>query len=412
MLSDNGGNVHTRTGIVASRLKRPNVLRICPICHQEQIRLNAEPCWQRLFQVTGVQVCPEHRVLLCNTPVPYVPFNKHEYAAVPRSLVENDEQPGFSPPDFDKLVLVATDMQQLLRSDFPVLGHAHWTVKYWQLLSGKGLTKGNNMKQSDLHVEFANFWGTSVLRALSCQIDVKGEHSWLAAMARKHRTNFHPLMHILIYRFLAGENTPLAELFMSCSEERRKTCRAETQQQGQAASEEDRGAWLKLQKQYPDHFAKELRQYAPALYMRLYRQDQKWLLANTPQREQAPRAGRRIDWQRRDRKTAREIVREGKRCRQNDVHRRISRRLLAGSARRLSMFEKYPHLLPITEKALRKYSESTTEYQRRRIDRAVAILRQNGERVVSWKIYRMANLRPNIPLEVKQYIRERVDETV
>ena len=76
MLSDNGGDVHTRAGIVASRLKRPGVLRVCPVCYQDQVRLNAEACWQRLFQVTGVQVCPEHCVLLHSTPVPYVPFQQ------------------------------------------------------------------------------------------------------------------------------------------------------------------------------------------------------------------------------------------------------------------------------------------------------------------------------------------------
>lgn len=410
MLSDYGGDVHTRAGIVASRLKRPEALRVCPVCYKEQIRLNAEPFWQRLFQVTGVQVCPEHRVLLHHTQVPYVPFNKHEFSAVPGLSAEDDEQPGFSPTDVDKLVLVARDMQQLLRNDFPPSGYAHWTVKYWQFLSDQGLTRGNHVKQSDLHVGFVGFWGKAVLQALSCQVDVKDGHSWLAAMARRHRNNFHPLMHILVYRFLAGENAPLAELFRSCSQEGRKTCRAETQQQDQTASEEDRVAWLELQKQYPGHFANELRQYAPALYMRLYRQDQKWLRANTPQQKQA-RTGRRIDWPRRDRTTAREIVRAGKRYRQIDVHRRISRRLLAGSASRLSSFEKYLHLLPITAGALEKYSESTPEYQRRRIDRAVTVLRRKGERVTTWKIRRMANLRPDTSLEVKEYIREKVDDT-
>ena len=410
MLSDYGGDVHTRAGIVASRLKRPGALRVCPVCYKEQIRLNAEAFWQRLFQVIGVEVCPEHRVLLHRTQVPYVPFNKHEFSVVQGLSAEDEGQPGFSPTDFDKLVLVARDMQQLLRRDFPPLGYAHWTVKYWQLLSGRGLTKGNHVKQSDLHVEFANFWGKAVLQGLSCQIDVQDTHSWLAAMARKHRNNFHPLMHILIYRFLAGENALLDELFRSCSEEGRKTCRVETQRQDQTACEEDKRDWLELQKQYPGQFVKELRQHAPALYMRLYRHDQKWLRANTPQQEQV-RTGRRIDWRRRDRTTARQIVRAGKRYRQNDVHRRISRRLLAGSASRLSSFEKYLDLLPITARALKKYSESTAEYQRRRIDRAVTVLRREGERVTSWKIYRMANLRPNITLEVKQYIKKRVEET-
>ena len=231
-------------------------------------------------------------------------------------------------------------------------------------------------------------------------------------MARKHRKSNHPLMHILVYRYLAGEDAPLAELFRSCSQEVRKTRSLGTQRQNQTAPVKDQRDWLALQKQYPGLSLKELRQHSPALYMRLYRQDRKWLLDNTPRQERTTRNGRRIDWQFRDRRIARQIVRVAKTHRENGDRRRLSKWLLARSASYVSFIEKHLDLLPVTAKALNKYSESSTEYQCRRIDRAVNTLRRNGERVVGWRIYQMANIRLDVPLEVKQYIRERVEETV
>ena len=146
--------------------------------------------------------------------------------------------------------------------------------------------------------------------------------------------------------------------------------------------------------------------------MRLYRQDRKWLLDNTPRQERATRNDKRTDWQLRDRRIARQIVRVAKKYRKDGDRRRLSKWLLARSAGYVSLIEKHLDLLPVTAKALNKYSESSTEFQCRRIDRAVNTLWRNGERVVGWRIYRMANIRPDVPLEVKQYIRERVDETV
>jgi len=411
MVSGNGGDVHTRAGVVGSRLKRPDMLRVCPACYQEQVERGAEAFWQRLFQVTGVHVCPEHRVLLRNTGVPYVSFNRHQFWEVPQSLPEAKDQPVFSRADVDRLVLVAKDMRQLLNGAFRPLGHAHWTDKYWGLMTDKALTKGRKVDQPALHEEFVDFWGNAVLAALSCQVDVRDDSSWLKAMARRHRKNNHPLMHVLFYRYLAGESAPLADLFESCSRQGIEARLPVVKRDGLMASGEDRREWLELRERHPDLSVKQLRELSRALYMRLYRRDRKWLLESSPPKERR-KNGRRIDWQRRDRTIARKVVAAGKKYRQDPPPRRISKRLLAAAAGCLATFDKRVDLLPITQKAFNKFSESTVEFQFRRIDGAAAALRQNGERVTSWKIYRMANLRPNVSPEVKQYIRERADDAV
>ncbi|WP_163370513.1 TniQ family protein [Endozoicomonas acroporae] len=54
MLSGYGGDIHTRAGLSASSVKRPDRLKVCPECLNEQLQKNGEAYWQRLFQVTGV----------------------------------------------------------------------------------------------------------------------------------------------------------------------------------------------------------------------------------------------------------------------------------------------------------------------------------------------------------------------
>ncbi len=411
MLSDYGGDIHTRAGIAASRIKRMEFLRICPVCWQEQCCLNGEAYWQRLFQVSGVLVCPVHRQFLQNTAITYSPFNKHQFTPVPPFAADHHQCSGFSETDIDKLTLVAQDMQQLLVEKFSPQGHAHWTAKYKRLLADKGMTKGKNVRQHDFHEGFLSFWGRRVLNALSCNVDAKDEHGWLAAMARKHRKNNHPLQHILIYRYLAGKNAPLTELFRPCPQQPRKAPLPKPQGQYQTDAEENKRRWLELQKRYPQLYSKALRKLSPALYARLYRQDRDWLLQNTPRSGQITSVNSRVNWQQRDSAIARQVIRAAKRYQKSDASPRISKKLLAQSAGYLSSIEKHLKLLPITRKVLNKYSESITEYQCRRIDRTVAMLQQNNERIVSWKIYRKANIRADVSQEVKAYIKKKTDES-
>jgi len=69
---DMGGNnpvgVHGRLGILA--IPRPNQLRFCPLCAQEDKKQFGESYWHRLHQLPGVEVCPTHAVFLENSDAP------------------------------------------------------------------------------------------------------------------------------------------------------------------------------------------------------------------------------------------------------------------------------------------------------------------------------------------------------
>ncbi len=64
-LRDGSGQAgYMRSGVMASRIPTPRYLRLCPVCMQEDKRQFREAYWHRTHQVSGVEVCPTHRVFL------------------------------------------------------------------------------------------------------------------------------------------------------------------------------------------------------------------------------------------------------------------------------------------------------------------------------------------------------------
>lgn len=64
MRVSSGPAAHMRSGAMGSRIPMPDFMRFCPACRQEDADAEREPYWHRLHQVSGVEVCPAHRVFL------------------------------------------------------------------------------------------------------------------------------------------------------------------------------------------------------------------------------------------------------------------------------------------------------------------------------------------------------------
>ena len=281
MFSDYGGDIHTRAGLSAGSVKRPENLRVCPECLNEQLQQNGEAYWQRLFQIAGVLVCPLHSCELKATSASYVPANKHQYSVTPDAPLKEEEN-NFSATDIEKLSLIVSDFSQLLQGHYKPTTHKEWTARYRQLLNDNQLTSGKIVKQTELLEGFAAFWGKNILAALSCPVVRGDEHSWLTAMTRKHRKNIHPVRHILLYRYLVGINAPLADMFRQAANNSEPEVSTVRKRLCTPTTAKDREHWLSLQKEHPNLFAKQLRQIESALYARLYRQDREWLQSHTP----------------------------------------------------------------------------------------------------------------------------------
>jgi hypothetical protein len=79
MVAKTGGDIHTRTGIMASSVNTPKYFRFCPKCIEEDLQNYGELYWHRLHQIPGVLVCPAHGEILQHSTISWQGFNKHEY---------------------------------------------------------------------------------------------------------------------------------------------------------------------------------------------------------------------------------------------------------------------------------------------------------------------------------------------
>jgi hypothetical protein len=69
MVGREGPKIHYSVGISASTISPPCWMRACPICSASQPKEFGTLFWLREHQITGISVCPHHKVRLADTDV-------------------------------------------------------------------------------------------------------------------------------------------------------------------------------------------------------------------------------------------------------------------------------------------------------------------------------------------------------
>jgi hypothetical protein len=212
MKAKQGGDIHTRAGIMASSITMPRYFRFCPNCLEQDLRKYGEVYWHRLHQTPGVLVCPIHTVILNDSTVPIQGFNKHEYlAASLDNCFITPKQQIYKNDTLEKLLRLAQDISWLMNTKLAAKESDWLRRRYIALLIEKGLaTATGRVYQKKLLDNFLFFYGHEMLEAIDSRVDYKEEHHWLFGIVRKHRKSFHPIRHLLMIRFLAGS---VAEFF-------------------------------------------------------------------------------------------------------------------------------------------------------------------------------------------------------
>ena len=204
-----GMTIHIMLGLMAGRVPAPRWLRFCPACDRHNLRVHGEPCWQRLHQIAGVEVCPIHKVFLeedHNAPRFY-PRTRHGFVSRCTASV-NSKHPGrhLHPLNhFHALLLrLARGTAWLLehpRSFHP--GPSQVREGYVQLLAERGLaTHSGRLRLGALCEEFQVHYGTAVLQHLACALPSTGD-GWLASLLRSGTKVQNPLRHLLLMDFLS-----------------------------------------------------------------------------------------------------------------------------------------------------------------------------------------------------------------
>ena len=215
MKGNKGGDIHSRTGIMASSITTPAYLRFCPVCFQEDIELFGEPYWHRIHQVPGVLVCTTHNEVLHNSNVSALGLNKHLFiTAGEENCISKPRIVKFSGDTMEKLLFLANDVVWLLNQKLLTNKAGYYREKYLNLLIEKNYaTPNGRVDQKELLDDFVSFYGSDFLTSVQSMVRYD-KYSWLASIVRKHRKTFHPIRHLLMMRFLAGSP---ANFFENCT---------------------------------------------------------------------------------------------------------------------------------------------------------------------------------------------------
>ncbi|GAB6513233.1 TPA: TnsD family transposase [Bacillus cereus] len=174
---------------------------------------------------------------------------------------------------------------------------------------------------------------------------------------------------------------------------------------------ERKNKWLELQEEYPDKSKTELRKIAPDVYVFLYRNDRDWLNEFSPTKKRIQTPNQRVNWKKRDTELlnrVQKVVRNWDKDADKPI--KITVTSIGRKINELSLLQKKADKIPKTMEYIRKVSEDTVSFQKRRVEFTIEKLKQEGEAILEWQIYRKAGLRPTVSDEVKRLISLRLTE--
>lgn len=379
-------SVHLKAGIVTSRVKQPECLRYCPGCMTKQLEIHGERYWQRVWQVAGVESCPEHG-RLTSSSVPRHSEHRHLFQAADGDNCPPAEQ---SPGTWQSNLMASTIHDLLNISQCPALYPHHWINWYRHLAISNGLTRGRQVRHDLISEKVLEFWGDEWLSRYSLKPS-DTESYWLRAIFRKHRKSFSYLEHMAVLHALQKPDWDLAETMRAAvylqpelATSVTPVVRVEAEQ-----SEPYRYQWRKAVSKCG---AKEARKRNGKIYAWLYRHDRGWLLTqNQAHRRPFSRFGARIDWHQRDMQMLR-VLRGIRDRHEVDLSGpRRSKNWYLNQLQGRAKIEKHLDLLPLCRQFLVRYSEKIFEYQIRRLTGTVTEA-PVGKELKRWQVLRWSGL--------------------
>lgn len=190
-------------GIHAAKIRPPKFLRTCPRCDAENIQKYGETYWSRLFQISGVEVCPIHKSLLQPTDVRRRDrLHRHLLFTAQRAerstiivTIDNGNR------THSELLRIAENAAELLRNPRPAIGFQKLRARYHGLMCNKGFGTTHRMRLSALRDSFVEYFGVTLLEHLQCPVTQCEYGGWLANMGRKSDSGVAPLRHLLLMSF-------------------------------------------------------------------------------------------------------------------------------------------------------------------------------------------------------------------
>ncbi|AOY74996.1 TnsD family Tn7-like transposition protein [Clostridium formicaceticum] len=204
MEGENGGDIYTRIGIMASSITLNRFFRFCPECNKEDLERYGELYWHRVHQIPGVLVCPTHEVPLLDSSVEVRGSNKHEYV-IPTIIncVSHDIGVQYPKNMLVNLIVLAKGAESLLNRKYGNKPLEWFREQYISKLKKYGFANINgNINRKEFLQSFMDYYGGNLLNLLQSPVDTKSEINWLLDMIRRKNKTSHPMRHLLLAGFL------------------------------------------------------------------------------------------------------------------------------------------------------------------------------------------------------------------
>jgi hypothetical protein len=214
----NGPAIFMRIGLMAGRVSPPEWLRLCPLCVEEDQKEFGESYWHRVHQISGVEVCPIHQVYLYHSSVRARNVQtRYEFVSAECSI-RPLHLPSPTEPPHTNLLNIARDARWLLDQQGLSQSPQALNAGYCERLAALGLaTYRGRVDKGALSARFTDYYSSSFLRLLQCELDEHINDNWLLRLVRTPRNAQHPLHHLLLIYFLGLT----AETFFGLSAERK-----------------------------------------------------------------------------------------------------------------------------------------------------------------------------------------------
>jgi hypothetical protein len=198
--------IHGRVGIKAGGFRLPERLRFCPSCVEEDREKFSETYWHRLHQVTGVEVCPQHRTFLESSDISWALGGKRRrHSSAERAVCRATPRPlDMNNTSHTLLLKIASESFWLLNSQDTGLDNNILRERYYNLLLERGYGYYNGrIRATKLLKAFLEFYPAELLSTLQCTI----KHSnscWLLRLLLPSQipVAHHPIRHLLLIIFL------------------------------------------------------------------------------------------------------------------------------------------------------------------------------------------------------------------
>lgn len=374
-------NIEQRLGFGGSKVHKPNYLRYCPICFQEDIDTLGESYWRTNHQIIGVFYCSKHQVLLKESSVlstgTGIEFTCADERVCNTELLEDKYS------DTIKLLNLkyAHNAEVLLNGNFPRNELSYIIDFYIDRLRERRLaSKNGNLYMNEVLEQFLHFYPNQYLDMMQSSIDRESPSNWLQLFVRYNNRNRSPLRHLLFLQFLGVE---IDELFQGKEVIGKKS--VQVQYNPIFDIRKRREKWLQLIAENPGANRSQLKEKGKGLHTWIYRYDRDWYNKVTPKAALGKKKTGVIDWNKRDE----ECLRLAKEAVEIILHRKGKPiRITPSSIRNTLGLGSWFHnkKLVRTQRYLKEMKEDIDEFRIRKIKWAIAEISKNDGVLTPYKV--------------------------